>query len=294
MSERTGLWATALVVMMAGSAQAARVPLRVELARARAAHPEAFAAVDALRASVIAAPPPRDRRVQVARAFRALGRPALEPMLALVEPDAPALRGAPAETARVLREGALEAIGALADPRAVPTLARILDENAPPPVARSAAEALGTLCGDDEMALLGRHAAQGQRHELAAIAGLGQCRRLRAATLLAQRLDARPDDRMARAIAEAMGLLGSSWAWQAAGPAHAAEANEVGERLAESLLHAYLSYPDDVARACARALVMLERPSTAERIAAARAAADGNGQRALDRLAQRWARSRTR
>src|SRR5206468_1303335 len=47
----------AMIVVAALAAPAWATPLGAELARARAAHPEAFGAVEAMRAKVLAAPP---------------------------------------------------------------------------------------------------------------------------------------------------------------------------------------------------------------------------------------------
>jgi hypothetical protein len=222
--------------------------------------------------------------VQVTRAFRALGPGALLPLLALVDPDA--LEPLPPGEAReVLLVGALEAVGSISDRRATPVLARILDSDEPShAVARAAAEALGGLCGDEELKVLSGHAAPGARRELEAIAGLGHCRRDGAAQLLVARLTDAHEARTARALALAMGHLGSSWAWQALGPARAQEGDTLRGQLVEALVRSFAEQPAEVQRASEHALRMLEHPSTAARVAEARAQARPEARAAFDRL----------
>ncbi|MFM2153826.1 MAG: hypothetical protein RL199_2261, partial [Pseudomonadota bacterium] len=63
----------------------------------------------------------------------------------------------------------------------------------------------------------------------------GFCRTESAAGLLSSRLDDASNSDDVRTLADALGSLGSTWAWQAMGPARQAEAGRVRLRAVDAL-----------------------------------------------------------
>jgi len=284
--------ATLVMLLVGAPAQGWSESLRQEIAQARSRAPEAFARVEALRAQIVAHPPAWERRANVSRAMKALGPDALMPLVALLS-DGAQLQGAPAGVQTMLRVGALEAIGALRDRRAAPVLRQILDGNERnAPVDRAAAEALGMLADDDSIAYLAAQAVAGDARERAAIAGLGFARRAPAVVALRARLDSGPSESLVEPLAEAMGWLGSSWAWQALGPTRADEGLALRDELSASLVRAYPLHRGHAREAIARALLMIDHPSTPNRLAQLHGGADQTLLADLQSLEHRWLRVR--
>ncbi len=284
------LLATLLFLLLGTPVHAAETELRAEIASARARVPQAFAQLDALRSRVVQSPPPFERRGMIGRAMKALGADGLFPLLALLG-DGAALKSAPGHARQVLLVGALEAIGAIGDRRAAPLLRQLVDGPEDDlAIVRAAAEALGTLAGDEEVAFLNARATTGNPRELLAIAGLAYCRRPAAAAHLAARLDSHPDAQTAAALADAAGFLGSSWAWVAYGPSRAAEGDAIRAQLADTLLRTFTNYPAPTRDAAARALLMVDHATTPNRLASLPTdpalAAD------IQQLQRRWLRLR--
>jgi hypothetical protein len=182
----------------------------------------------------------------------------------------------------------LEAIGTLRDPRARAVLRVVFERPPSEPLRRAAALGLGRLCDAQAEQLLvsasGRNADAAPPRarrpaavdaRIAAIAGLGHCRTMQSATVLADRLadavraaesdqNVRTEGAVAVAAAEALGTLGSSWAWRALGPSRESEALRVRAVAANALLDALLWGGESTALAASRGVAMVEHPATGQ------------------------------
>ncbi len=231
----------------------------------------------------------------VDRELRRLGKDALLPMLEELAFEAPARGSATDAEWRVLAAGLLRAVGVLRDPRALPVLMAVFDDVAQDPeIARAAAEGLGRACTDDAFAALKKQSAAGQPHRLAAIAGLGECRRVQTAEHLASLLASESDATAAEAIAAALGSVGSSWAWKAMGPGAAAAGDAARATAARALVGAVVKGSPTVRVRARKALVMIEHPLTLELVAQARPSADEGAKVELDALARQLRRAAAR
>lgn len=228
--------------------------------------------------------------------FKVLGPRALMPMLELLafEGHEPANLTPIARAA--LRVGLLEAVGIIRDARAVPVLARVAVHERDVDTTRASADALGRI-GTDEAygalvaALESAEKSPSSERVHALLAGVGSSRRLDGTTLLAKRLDARPDAVTAKALAKALGTAGNAWAWKTLA-SRASEA-AVRETAARSLLAAYLAYAGEARTAASNALMVVDDAHTAALIADARRTANADQAAALDELAGRFAANPT-
>jgi hypothetical protein len=91
--------------------------------------------------------------------------------------------------------------------------------------------------------------------------GLGFCRRPEVASHLAARLAEHPPDPTARAVADAIGFLGSSWAWEALGSERVAEGLRMRQMLTHVLLAAWPGYEAGARKTIGHALLELDHPS---------------------------------
>ncbi len=280
-----------MVLLMEPHAWAAADGLQAEILQARQRIPEVFARVEALRAKFIANPPPYERRGEVARAMKALGQEGLMPLLALITNEE-ALRQVPPPTREIVLTSAIEAVGVLRDARTAAVMQAILDgQEANPAIARAAAESLGRLADDRSLSYLVARAVAKNPRERAAIAGLAYARRPLAVSALAARLEERPESGTAEKIADAMGFLGSSWAWTALGPAQAEQGLALRLKLSNALCAAYPAYPGPTREAIGRALLMIDHPSLPDRLAELSRNADRALAVDLQSLRQGWLRT---
>lgn len=254
----------------AATSQEAGASWSQEVAAARTSHPGAFAAIEKLRTATAAHPPSRERRANLARKLQALGPDALLPMLALLDgqdavpgkPGALAAMSKPARLAFTL--GMLEALKKLKDGHTAPVMQRLLEgqeDNAE--IANVAAENLGMLARDGDVAFLAAHAVAGDRRDVAAITGLGFARTAAASNVLTQRLAAETQDSpVVETLARALGWQGSSWAWTAAGPARAEEGLALRTANHQALAAAYVAHKGAARTALGHALLMVEHPDS--------------------------------
>jgi hypothetical protein len=192
-----------------------------------------------------------------------------------------------------LTAGLLEAVGVLRDPRSGPVLRAVFEtSSASGPVLRMAAEAMGRLCGEPELALLKKHATAAGDRKLAAIHGLGECKRIESAKQLAALLAAGPDDATADVLGSALGAISSSWAWKALGPSHEATGNAVREVATRALVDGFVRYKGQVRSRIQKSILLAEHPTAAALIDHVRPSADAETAGLLDALRIRLERQR--
>jgi hypothetical protein len=265
---------------------AARRSLRAEIAADRAKQPELYAAVRDVRG----VRPEVYRRHQnpkpvADRELKALGSRALLPMLDALAFDAPPRGALTDEEQSVLASGMLEAVGVLRDARSGPVLRAVFEKGTTDERVRaSAARAMGRLCTDAELAILIEHAQVAAPRRTAAVAGLGECKRLESARHLASLLGAATDAAWAETLATALGAVGSSWAWKAMGPASEAQGAAVREAATVALVAGFVRHTGATRARIGKSILMTEHPGTSELLARSRGAADADARAALDAL----------
>ncbi len=257
-----------------------------EIEAYRATHPEAFEAV----ANVKGHRPEvyKKRRNPVPGAgieLRRLRQAALLPMLEALAFEAPERGTLTEREYRALKVGLLEATGILRDGRATTVLQRAFENASHPDVVWAAGEALGRLCDDSSYQLLSKRLTGAKKD--GAIAGLGQCRRIDGTEKLAQALASTTDETEAAAIAKALGVAASSWAWQTYGKQAQAQGLEVRRIAATALVPAFIRHQGKARNAVRKGLSMAEYPGMAQLVRQHRHKADEATARALDRLAAR-------
>jgi hypothetical protein len=218
----------------------------------------------------------------VGRELRRLGPSALLPMLEALAFDVWDRSGATDEEWRALTVGMLEAVGALRDPQSSAVLATAFSKASHPDLQRFSAEAVGQLCDDAGLSLL-KGALSGNKRS-AAIAGLGECRRGEAASLLVAELDKATTPGEAEVLSRALGVLSSSWAWQTLGPAKKAEGLEVGRKASEALVRAFVRFDRKAREAAQFGLTMASHPNIRAIAQKQRGGADAATSKRLDAL----------
>lgn len=281
----TSARADGLAIASSELPDAAKKTLARDVATHKAAHPEVFSAVrdiQGIKPEVYKTF--RNPRPIAALELKRLGADALLPMLGALALDAPAVMLTEAEKSAYVI-GLLEASSALRDPRSGPVYTAIFESknNKSADVLRAAAEAMGRLCGDAELASLKKHTAAADTLRAHAIRGLGQCRRKEGAEHLASLLASATDAASAEPIADALGLAASSWAWKAMGPKVATAAKDVQALAAKALVSAFTKHKD-ARETTKKALRLVESPDIVALVATARAAAPAEAQTALDAL----------
>lgn len=287
--------ATGAVIAPTRLAAPARAALVSEIEKARKSSPEAFRSVAEIEGNMASLDAKkRGRMAAVTPLLKSLGPAALLPMLERVAVSAAPRGDLPESAWLAWRVGLVESVGMLRDPRSAPVLTAILDsDESDPLLLRITSEALGKL-GDDASAqkLIAIAKAGGVKGK-AALAGMGECRRLVVAEHLASALGAAADED-ARPIARSLGQVGSSWAWKT--PAVAASGEEATTRAAaaRALVTAFVAREGEARGAAQTALLIVDDPSTVGLLTAARAGQPPTTQTAIDRLVARLAKNPTR
>ena len=222
---------------------------------------------------------------EVGRELRRLGKPMLLPMLEALVFQAPDLHGASDHEKRALIEGLLGEVGHLRDARAAAALHALFARPQSPLTMLSIGRAMGRLCDAASIDRL-RAGLSDPARRTAAIDGVGQCRTLESAKLLATELDAVSAPEEAAAIAGSLGTLGSSWAWEALGAARQAEGLAAREIIAAALVRGFVRVSGDEREAHRTALAMVEHPESRRIATAHRGAADETARRELDLVVQ--------
>lgn len=268
-----------------------RAALSGEIARARQETPELFAsAFDIARRAGELDAAARMPGIPLTRHFRNLGPRGYYPLMELLVFDAHTVPGLSESAAAALRIGVIEAIGQIREPRAVPFLARLVDVRDLATV-EAAAGGLAKVGTDDALGALSSAALRAKTadapRERAILAGMHDCHRERAARFLADRLRERPDAETARVVIKSLGGVGNKWAWATNG----ARNEEASTRAlaAEALVDAFVAYSDDVREAAAKALLVVDAPTTSASLAAAKGKATRDVALALERFERRFA-----
>lgn len=227
--------------------------------------------------------------------LKALGPRAFGPMIELLAFDAPVARDLPGTAATALRLGLIEAVGIIRDARAIPVFALLLDRATDFDTQRASAEGLARIGTDDAVAVLSSAAqkARGTERERAILSGMHDCRREAAAKLLASRLDAADvDDATARIVVKSLGGVGNAWAWKTL-PSQA-EQTATRAAAARALVRAYVRFgSSEVREAAAKALLVVDDPSTTALVAEAKRTANADALAALGALEKRLAKNPT-
>jgi hypothetical protein len=287
-SPRAAFAGEGVVIAPSALRPADRSSLETQVAQARASNPAPFQALAQARARVAGLDATkRGRLVPVPKMLAGLGRDALLPMLEQIAISAPP-RGAMTDTAwTAWRAGLIEAVGALRDARSAPVLLAVLQGGETDfVVVRAAASAYGKL-GTDNVAgdLIRLSRVQGPR-QAPILAGMGHCRRTSVANELARVLSRRPAPATAMHVARSLGDVGSAWAWETSSLSSNPEGATVRAIAAQSLVDAYLSYDGDVRSMAAKALMVVNAPSTSALVSSARSTARADQLLALDELEQ--------
>ncbi len=265
-----------------------RAKLQKTIASYRSATPEAFAAVRDVKGHRPEVYRKRKNPVpNVSLELRRLGRAALLPMLEALAFQAPERGSLKDDEWRALKVGMLHAVGILRDKRSAAVLQLAFDKAQHARVQTAAALALGRLCDTQSYQLLEKSARGAGSKRTAAIRGLGQCRQLKSAKLLAELLYNGPADSVTIALGESLGFVGSSWAWRAMGPKAKDKGLAVREVAAAALVPAFIDYTGKARTAIKIGLTMVEYPGMATLVAEHRHRADEATAKALDKLVAR-------
>jgi hypothetical protein len=210
----------------------------------------------------------KNPKPEASRELRAMGKDALVPMLEALAFDASQTGLAPNER-EALKLGMISAVGHLKDSRSVPVLAAILDDQTESSEAAfAAANALGMVCDSAASKLLDAQAQAGSKVRMAALSGLGECRKLESAKTLASALRGAKDDATRSTTIKALGTLGSSWAWAAMAKSDQSAA-QTGEKVrieaSDALIETFVSAPTVRADA-KRAILKCEAPNALSRV----------------------------
>lgn len=233
------------------------------IAKARVANPETFRAVAKLRGELPAlARKSRSGKVNVRALLVAQGKAALPAVLAELRegPEASA-GGWLAPTITAWSVGLLETAGYWRDPIAVPVLeAAALHPNANAEVVAAAVRGLALVATDDAAKRIeGIYEAQvAVRAKIAP--AVGSCRRLATSRFLAARFE-RARGAEANALAEALGQVGSAWAWRTPELERRGEGNDTRRAAFDALFARYEAADASLRAAIVEALWLVDLPN---------------------------------
>lgn len=262
--------ADGMLARRADLAPAERTALEAQVAAARRANPKAFAAIRQLKGIR----PEYYRQLrnpipEAGRELRRMGPEGLLPMLEALVLDAPPTEGLAENERRALAEGLLSAVGYLRDARASAPVRAIFEKATESWSLRVAGRSMGRLCDAPSFRRLEGSLGEPARRA-AAVEGLGECRSLASAEVLARALDAAATSDEATLVANALGNLGSKWAWEALGPSRAAEGQKARERIATALVSSFARHGLSVRDSHRGALGMVRFSDLAKLVAAQR------------------------
>lgn len=246
-------------------ARAALPPLASMSELARVALPRAAAEVARIRTAAEHAPPAPGRQAGIARALRLVGPGGRAALAELVVAQSAVIAASrPAERARqALVAGALEALAQKPDQPAVDLALSVLaSTEGARPVLGAAALVLGRRAGRadvEHLIVLATRPIDDSHAGLvsaSAMVALGHARVPEAMRYLAGRIAA--NDPALAELAEAAAFSGSSWAWEALGPARADEGRALRSELVAALLAAWPAAAPAQRPAVERALEVID------------------------------------
>jgi hypothetical protein len=193
------------------------------------------------------------------------------------------------ESAKIaLRAGLIEAAGSLAMTDAAPLWRSILDGGTEFYEVRAAAEALGRVAGESDVArMVTLVKTRGPKQE-AVIAGAGTWRRIEIARAIGDAMSA--DAKIGMASAHALGDLGGSWLKDANTSPMVAVRGEA----ARQAVRLYVLSNNEVRTAASDAVMTIDSSDTGAIIGTARTTATPDQNKALDALAARFAKNPVR
>jgi len=245
-------------------APSARAVLQAGIDAHRQSAPGAFAAVDSVvREAAALDREKRGRIAPFARIFKRMGDKVLLPLLELVAIDGRS-RGELTESAwSGLRAGAIQAIGSVRDPRAVPVMQAILaSDEGDFLVRREAAKALGRMGTAEAAERLIAESAASRAHHAAVIDGMGWCRRVAVAKTLAER-SRTSDPATLPHVLTALSDVGNVWAWKTSEVRqNSAEEMPVRTIAGKALLEAWSRLDGDLAIEARKGLLVVDHPDT--------------------------------
>lgn len=200
------------------------------------------------------------------------------------------------EPARIaLRAGLIEAAGDLKDPAAAPVFRAIVTSSTEFYEVRAAAEALGKLALDADVATLSQLATTPGAKQDAVVSGLGACRRASAARALEAVVAQHPTGMAAKHLLRSLSAMGSAWGLATPNAAPAAEISAIRDTTARAALAMFVAATEpDVRTDASNALVVIDAPDAPQWIADAKRTASPELATALDALAARLAKNPTR
>ena len=187
---------------------------------------------------------------------------------------------------------AIESLGYYRAANVAPVVRAIL-LSAAEPTWKVAAAALGRIGTDADLQVLSDLGKTAGPRQMAALYGLGECKRIEAAKVLAAQLAVTTEPSAVTVVAGALGRVASAWAWQAIArklPAKEAEATDVRTVAAKALAQALLTTTDgDAVEELTQALQMTEHPAMSAILAEVRGHADAVGAARIDVASARYA-----
>ncbi|MBL8920604.1 MAG: hypothetical protein JNJ54_17195 [Myxococcaceae bacterium] len=247
--------------------------LRQHIAAAKKSAPQAFTAVQAVRAQMAAIDAKkRGRFAPVTPRLNAI------PDATWALAEALAVEGAlddalPRSAQVAWQTGLLEALGARRDGKTEAVLVAALDGATATEVLRSAADGLGRLGTDGAAAALVRSASQrsGAARD-AVLAGMGSCRRLVVADYLARQLAVSTAEKEQLALIKALSVIGNEWALETpAGAPVKAEVPQLRAIAAGALVKRFSESSGNVRQQAQDAILIVNAPETKLLLAQARA-----------------------
>jgi hypothetical protein len=235
-----------------------------QVAAAKRSAPQAFSAVQAVRAQMAAIDArKRGRFAPVTPRLNAI------PDATWALAEALAFEGAldealPRSAHVAWQTGLLEALGARRDVKTEALLIAALEGATEPEVLRSAADGLGRLGSDGAAAALVR-VASGQTGAArdAVLAGMGSCRRLVVADFLARQLAASTSEKEQLALIKALSVVGNEWALETpAGAPVKAEVPQLRAIAAGALVKRFSESSGNVRQQAQDAILVVNAPET--------------------------------
>jgi hypothetical protein len=290
----TAAFADGIVIATSKVAPAARTSLSKDIAAAKRDHATVRAKVRDVQGVKKEVYGKRQNPIPYAAGeLRALGKDALVPMLESLAFDA-SQPGLDAREKEALAVGMLSAVGDIRDARSTSVVSAIFEaETGSTPIAIAAATALGKRCDATELKLLETHSAEGDKLRLAAIEGLGECRRKDGAKKLASILASADDQATQAATVRSLGVVGSSWAWVALGKDQEQKGIEVRTMASDALLSFFVKNTS-LRTETRRAFLKCEAPNALEQIQSAKRGADASTVKALEEIEARLAKRAAR